>query len=272
VVLIVLIFKSSDALATAYGIAVTGVMVISTILVGMVAIYRWKWRRPVVYAVFGVLGLIDLTFLASNSLKIAQGGWLPLAVAALVFVLMDTWRVGRRVYLEKMRDNSLALDLFMDRADKYSQRVSGTAVFMSPRSDVAPNALLHSLKHYKVLHERVVLATVTVADTPFVPPARRVAVEKLGKGFYSLRFVYGFFEIPDIPEAFAAARAHGLVLDTDSVTFFLGRETLVPGEHPSLPRWRVALYMWLASNALSPARFYNLPPGRVVELGTQVTI
>ena len=128
-------------------------------------------------------------------------------------------------------------------------------MFLSPRSDVAPNALLHSLKHYKVLHERVVLATVTVADTPFVPPRAGCRVEKLGKGFFSLRFVYGFFEMPDIPEALAAARAHGLALDMDSVTFFLGRETLVPGDHPSLPRWRVALYMWLASNALSPARF-----------------
>jgi KUP system potassium uptake protein len=185
---------------------------------------------------------------------------------------MDTWRVGRRLHLEKMRDNSLALDLFLARAEKYSQRVAGTAVFMSPRSDIAPNAMLHSLKQYKVLHERMVLATVTVADTPVVPIGRRVAVEKLGKGFYSVRLVYGFFESPDIPEALALARPLGLSLDMDSSTFFLGRETLVPGEHPSLPRWRVALYMWLASNALSPARFYKLPPGRVVELGTQVTI
>ncbi|HWY60460.1 MAG TPA: potassium transporter Kup [Rhizomicrobium sp.] len=272
VVLIVLIFKSSAALGTAYGIAVTGVMVISTVLVGVVAIYRWKWRRSTVYAVFGLLGLIDLAFLASNSLKIVEGGWLPLAAAAGVFVVMDTWRVGRRLHLDKMRDNSLALDLFLARADKYSQRVAGTAVFMSPRSDIAPNAMLHSLKHYKVLHERNVLATVTVADTPFVPIGRRVAVEKLGKGFFSVRFVYGFFEIPDIAEAFSLARAHGLALEMDSATFFLGRETLVPGEHPSLPRWRVSLYMWLASNALSPARYYHLPPGRVVELGTQVTI
>jgi KUP system potassium uptake protein len=272
VVLIVLIFKSSAALGTAYGIAVTGVMVISTVLVGVVAIYRWKWKRPLVYLTFGILGLIDFAFLASNSLKIVEGGWLPLAAAAAVFVVMDTWRVGRRLHLEKMRDNSLALDLFLARADKYSQRVAGTAVFMSPRSDIAPNALLHSLKHYKVLHERMVLATVTVADTPFVPVGRRVAVEKLGKGFFSVRFVYGFFESPDIPQAFALARPLGLAVDIDSATFFLGRETLVPGEHPSLPRWRVALYMWLASNALSPARFYNLPPGRVVELGTQVTI
>jgi KUP system potassium uptake protein len=272
VVLIVLIFKSSAALGTAYGIAVTGVMVISTILVGVVAIYRWKWRPISVYAVFGLLGLIDFAFLASNSLKIVEGGWLPLAVAAAMFVVMDTWRVGRRLHLEKMRDNSLALDLFLARADKYSQRIPGTAIFLSPRSDIAPNALLHSLKHYKVLHERVVLATVTVADTPFVPLSRRVAVEKLGKGFFSVRFVYGFFETPDIEEGFALARAHGLALDMDNVTFFLGRETLVPGAQPSLPRWRVALYMWLASNALSPVRFYHLPPGRVVELGTQVTI
>ena len=272
VVLIVLIFKSSDALAAAYGIAVTGVMVISTVLVGLVAIHRWRWSKPAVFAVFGVLGLIDLTFMASNALKITQGGWLPLAVAAAVFVVMDTWRLGRRAHLEKMREGSLALDLFLARADKMTQRVAGTAVFMSVRSDVVPNAMLHSLKHYHVLHERVVLATVSAADTPFVQPSRRITIEKLGKGFFTVRFVYGFFESPDIPEALAAARAQGLAIEMDQSTFFLGRETLVPGEHPSLSRWRVALYMWLASNALSPARFYHLPPGRVVELGTQVTI
>jgi len=272
VVLIVLIFKSSVALGSAYGIAVTGVMVISTALVGVVAVYRWKWRRPVVYAVLGLLGFIDLAFLASNSLKIVEGGWLPLAAAAAVFVVMDTWRVGRRLHMEKIREGSLAIDLFLARADKMTQRVAGTAVFMSARSDVVPNAMLHSLKHYHVLHERVVLATVTVADTPFVQPSRRIAIEKLGKGFFSVRFVYGFFESPDIPEALAAARAQGLAIEMDQSTFFLGRETLVPGDHPSLSRWRVALYMWLASNALAPARFYHLPPGRVVELGTQVTI
>ena len=192
----------------------------------------------------------------------SQGGWLPLAVAAAVFVVMDTWRVGRRVHLEKMRDGSLALDLFLERADKMTQRVAGTAVFMSAAQRVVPGALLHSLKHYKVLHERVVLATVTVADTPFVPagaPHRRW--KSWARAFSPSRFIYGFFETPDIPEALAAARAHGLALEMDQSTFFLGRETLVPGEHPSLQRWRVALYMWLASNALAPARFYHLPPG-----------
>jgi len=271
-VLIVLVFKSSDALATAYGIAVTGVMVISTFLVGLVAVYRWHWRPWIVAAVFGSLGLIDVAFLGSNALKIAEGGWLPLAVAVGVFVVMDTWRIGRRVHLEKMRDNSLALDLFLERADKFSQRIAGTAVFLSPRLDVVPNALLHSLKHYHVLHERVVICTITVADTPHVAETRRVQVEKLGKGFFAVRLTFGFFETPDVPAALALARAQGLALEPDTTTFFLGRETLVAGHAPSLKGWRVGLYMWLASHALAPARFYRLLPGRVVELGTQLTI
>jgi KUP system potassium uptake protein len=272
VVLIVLIFKSSDALAAAYGIAVTGVMVISTALVAVVARYRWHWKRSNVIAVFGILGLIDIAFMSSNALKIVQGGWLPLAVAAVTFVVMDTWRVGRRVHQEAVRDGALGLDLFLERADKFSQRIAGTAVFLSPRLDAVPNAMLHSLKHYKVLHERVVICTVTVADTPNVARAKRVSVDKLGKGFFAVRISYGFFETPDIPAALALARSQGLALEPDATTYFLGRETLVPGEKPSMKRWRVALYMWLASNALSPARFYRLPPGRVVELGTQVSI
>jgi KUP system potassium uptake protein len=272
VVLIVLIFKSSDALAAAYGIAVTGVMVISTALVAVVARYHWNWSKPAVIAVFSALGLIDVAFMSSNALKIVQGGWLPLAVAGATFVIMDTWRIGRRVHLEAMRDGSLALDLFLDRADKLNQRIAGTAVFLSARADVVPNALLHSLKHYKVLHERVVICSVSVADTPYVPKAKRITVDKLGKGFFSARISYGFFETQNIPESLALGRAQGLALEPDSTTYFLGRETLVPGEKPSMKRWRVALYMWLASNALSPARFYHLPPGRVVELGTQVTI
>jgi len=272
VVLIVLIFKSSDALQTAYGIAVTGVMVISTLLVAVVARYRWKWKMPAVLAVFGLLGLVDIAFLVSNSLKIVEGGWLPLGVAAGVFMVMDTWRLGRRLHLEKQRDNALALDLFLARADKISQRIQGTAVFLSPRTDIVPNAMLHSLKHYHVLHERVVICAIAVADTPFVSEAKRVTVEKLGKGFFVVRITYGFFETPDIPQTLALARNQGLAMEPDATTFFLGRETLVPGDNPELPRWRVALYMWLASNALSPARFYLLPPGRVVELGTQVSI
>ncbi|HEU4549325.1 MAG TPA: potassium transporter Kup [Rhizomicrobium sp.] len=272
VVLIVLIFKRSDALAAAYGIAVTGVMVISTALAGIVAAWLWRWPRWAVIALCGGLGVIDLAFLSSNVLKVAEGGWLPLLVAAGVFVVMDTWRMGRRAHLEKLRRDSLALDLFLERAERFSQRIVGTAVFLSPRLDVVPGALLHSLKHYHVLHERIVVCQVAVSDTPYVPDAKRVTVEKLGKGFFSVRLVYGFFETPDIPAALELARAQGLALEPDATTYFLGRETLVAGHAPSLSRWRVGFYMWLASNALSPARFYGLPPGRVVELGTQVSI
>src|SRR5471032_2723656 len=218
VVLIVLIFKSSDAMANAYGIAVTGVMVISTLLVAVVARYRWKWKPAAVWAVFGLLGLVDIAFMVSNSLKIVEGGWLPLAVAAGVFVVMDTWRLGRRLHLDKQRDNSLALDLFLARADKISQRIQGTAVFLSPRTDIVPNAMLHSLKHYHVLHERVAICSVNVADTPIVPDARRVTVEKLGKGFFAVKITYGFFETPNIPEALSRARAQGFAIEEDSTT------------------------------------------------------
>jgi KUP system potassium uptake protein len=272
VVLIVLVFKSSDALGTAYGIAVTGVMIISTFLVSVVAIKQWHWRLPVVVAIFGGLALVDLAFLASNSLKIVEGGWLPLGAAVGVFIVMDTWRVGRRVHLEKVREGSLAVDLFLARADKTPQRVTGTALFMGPRVDVVPGALLHSLKHYKVLHERIVLATVIVEDQPYVSEARRVEVEKLGKGFYELKIHFGFFETPDVPKALVNARPLGLALDIDTTTFFVGRETLVASLNPHLKSWRVGLYTWLASNALAPARFFSLPPNRVVELGTQISI
>jgi KUP system potassium uptake protein len=272
VVLIVLIFKSSDALAAAYGIAVTGVMVISTLLVAMVAVRQWHWKLPAVIAVFGVFGVIDMAFLASNSLKIIEGGWLPLLVAAGVFVVMDTWRLGRRIHLDKVRDNALPLNLFLDRADKTAQRVAGTAIFLTPRLDIAPNALLHSMKHYKVLHERIVLVTVVVENVPFVSESKRVDVEKPGKGFYEVRIHFGFFEDLNVPKALEKARPFGLAIDVDTSTFFVGRETLVAGDHPGLKNWRIGIYTWLASNALAPARFYGLPPNRVVELGTQITI
>jgi len=272
VVLIVLIFKSSDALASAYGIAVTGVMAISTFLVAVVALRKWRWRLPVVIAVFGTLGLIDLTFLSANSLKIIEGGWLPLAVAAGVFVVMDTWRVGRRLHLDRLRDGAMPMSLFLERADKMAQRIAGTAVFLTPRTDLTPGPMLHSLKHYRLLHERVVLVSVLVEDVPVVELAKRVEVEKLGKGFFAVKLHYGFFEFPDVPKSLELARSYGLVIDADSTTYFVGREMLVPASRPVLSPWRIALYTWLASNAYSPARFFCLPANRVVELGTQISI
>jgi len=272
VVLIVLIFRSSNALAAAYGIAVTGVMVLSTILVATVAVRQWHWNIRLVLPVFGALALIDFAFLGANALKIIEGGWLPIGIAIAVFVIMDTWRLGRRAHLDKIREGALPIDLLLSRAEKMAHRVSGTAIFMSIRSDVAPGALLHSIKHYHVLHERMVLMTVLFEGKPFIRSADRIHVRKLGKGFYELRLRFGFFETPDVPAALEQARARGLALDVDTSTFFLGRETLVPSSKPTLARWRIALYMWLASTALSPARFFCLPPNRVVELGAQVAI
>ena len=272
VVLIVLIFRSSNALAAAYGIAVTGIMVFSTVLVGIVAVKQWRWPKHVVLPLFGFLALVDLAFLSSNALKIAEGGWLPLAIAGFVYVVMETWRLGRRAHLEQIRNDSMPMNLFLERAEKTPLRVAGTAVFLTARADAVPGALLHNLKHNKVLHERVIIAQVVTDDTPFVPPEKRLAVEKLGKGFYSVHIHHGFFEMPDVPRALTEARPFGLAVDPETTTFFIGRETLVPAEHPALGRWRTWLYMQLAANALSPARFYHLPPNRVVELGTQVTI
>ncbi len=272
VVLIVLIFKSSDALTAAYGIAVTGVMVIDTFNASWVAERQWRWATWLVVGLFGAMGASDLIFFVANSLKIPEGGWLPLLIAAGVFLVMDTWRRGRRVHLEKVRSESLPLELFLERADKSTQRVAGVSVFLSSRTDVVPNALLHNLKHNKVLHERVVLATVVVEDTPLVPPNKRLEVQKLGKGFYTVRVHHGFYETPDVPQAMEEARRFGLALDVPTITFFIGRETLVPAEHSELSMWRNWLYRNLAGNALSPARFYHLPPNRVVELGTQITI
>jgi KUP system potassium uptake protein len=272
VVLIVLVFRTSGALAAAYGIAVTGVMVIDTFHVSLVAARQWHWGVRYSLAAFGVLGLIDVTMLLANMLKIPQGGWLPLAIATGVFVLMETWRLGRRVHLERIRADSLPMNLFLERADKTPVRVAGTAVFLSARSDVVPQALLHNLKHNKVLHERVIVCNVVVEDRPLVPPKEQLEVQKLGKGFFGVRIHHGFFETPDVPASLADARPFGLAIDVDTATFFIGRETLVPAEHSELGRWRTWLYMQLASNALSPARFYHLPPNRVVELGTQVSI
>ena len=272
VVLIVLIFRSSDALAAAYGIAVSGVMVIDTFNASIVAAKQWHWGVKLAAAVFGALALIDLAFFSANTLKVVEGGWLPLAIAAGVFFVMETWRIGRRAHLDKVRSESMPLDLLLARADKMTTRVAGTAVFLSPRSDSVPGALLHNLKHNKVLHERVIICNVAVDDVPLVHAAKRIEVKKLGKGFFSVVIHQGFFETADVPRALEEARPFGLALDLDTATFFIGHETLVPAEKSIFSRWRTRLYILLVANALSPAKFFKLPPNRVVELGTQIAI
>jgi KUP system potassium uptake protein len=272
VVLIVLIFHTSTSLAAAYGIAVSGVMAIDTFNASIVATKQWHWSVRAALSIFGILFLIDISFLSANSLKVVQGGWLPLVIAGAVFLLMQVWRHGRRVHLEKIRSETMPMDLFLQRADRTPQRVAGTAVYLSPRGDSVPSALLHSLKHYKVLHERVIICHVVVEEIPIVPDSRRIKVHKLGKGFFNVTIHHGFFESPDVPHVLENARVFGLSIDIATTTFFIGRETLVAAEQPKLGRWTTWLYLKLAASALSPARFFQLPPNRVVELGSQIEI
>jgi KUP system potassium uptake protein len=247
-------------------------MVIDTFNASIVAAKQWRWGVKLALLVFGLLGCIDVIFFSANTLKIVEGGWLPLLIAAGVFFIMETWRIGRRAHLEKIRSESMPLDLLLARADKTPVRVAGTAVFLSPRGDSVPGALLHNLKHNKVLHERVIICHVAVRDTPFVAAAKRIEVKKHGKGFFTMTIHRGFFEAPDVPKSLEEARRFGLAVDVDTATFFIGHETLVPAERSIFSRWRTRIYILLVANALSPAKFFKLPPNRVVELGTQIAI
>ncbi|HYK78528.1 MAG TPA: potassium transporter Kup [Micropepsaceae bacterium] len=272
VIAIVLIYKNSDALAAAYGMAVTGMMAITTFL-GLIVVKRqWHWKPFWIAVAFGTFILTDLTFLGAVSLKLFEGAWLPLAIAAAVFVMMETWRGGKRVLLEKAYGSGISTDIFLERADKTPIRIAGTAVFTTPRLDEVPGSLLHNLKHNKVLHERVIFLRVDVQDVPFVPPEKRLTVNKLGKGFYTVEMHFGFFQTPDVPAALEGTRAHGLALDLDATTFFIRRETLVPARVSALAKWQTRLFIKLYASALEAAQFYRLPPGRVVELGSQTEI
>jgi KUP system potassium uptake protein len=267
---IVLIYKNSDALAAAYGMAVTGIMGITTFLAFIVATQQWHWKTHWLMLIFGIFLLVDLSFLSAASLKLFEGAWLPIAVAACVFLVMETWRVGRRALVEKAYGGGISTGRFLERADKTPIRVAGTAIFIT--LDEVPGSLLHNLKHNQVLHERVIFLRVDVQDVPFVPPEKQLTVNKLGKGFYTVEVHYGFFQAPDVPAALERGRAYGLAIDLDTATFFIRRETLVPARVSALPKWQTRLFIKLYASALEAAQFYRLPPGRVVELGSQTEI
>jgi KUP system potassium uptake protein len=269
---IVLIYKNSDALAAAYGMAVTGMMSITTALGLIVAIRQWHWKPVWIALAFSVFVLTDLTFLGAVSLKLFEGAWLPLAIAGGVYLIMETWRAGRRALLEKAYGGGMSTDLFLERADKTPIRVTGTAIFITPRLDEVPGSLLHNLKHNQVLHERVIFLRVNVQDIPFVPIEKRLTVKKLGKGFFAVEAHFGFFQTPDVPDALEGARAHGIAIDLDATTFFVRRETLVPARVSALPKWQTKLFIRLYASAQEAAQFYRLPAGRVVELGSQTEI
>ncbi|MBZ4416589.1 potassium transporter Kup [Myxococcus sp. RHSTA-1-4] len=273
VVAVVLGFRSSGALTAAYGIAVTATMAITTSLAYVVARERWGVRRSIAVPVLIVFLAIDLAFFGANFVKVAHGGWLPLTMGAILFTLMATWKRGRELLGEKLRAGSIPLkDLLESFGDNGPHRVPGAAIFMTGNPEVAPSALLHNLKHNKVLHEQTVLLTITTEDVPHVPPSERVTVETLPQGLRRITARYGFMEDPSIPDILKRCREAGLPFNVMSTSFFLGRETLIVSKHPGMARWREALFVWMSRNARSATAFFRIPPNRVVELGAQVEL
>jgi KUP system potassium uptake protein len=269
---LVLGFQESSKLTAAYGIAVTGAMAIDAVLAAIVARWLWGWSRWASLAVFGLFFLIDLALFSSNAMKIPQGGWFPLAVAVALVVLFMTWKRGREALVAKLYRDAMPMKEFLGVWNKTTERVTGTAVFMTSNPGVVPTAFLHNLKHNHVVHERVVLMKVNTEDIPRVLDAQRVEIEKLGKGFHSVVAHYGFMERPDVPALLEHCRSKGLAFDLMDTTFFLGRETLIPGSRSELSWWQAQIFIWMQGSALSATRFFRIPPNRVVEMGAQIEI
>ena len=268
---IVIGFESSSALAAAYGIAVSGTMVITALLLHVVATERWGWPRWATFSVTAIFLTVDLAFFGANLIKVMQGGWLPLVIGAVIFTMMTTWKTGRRLVAERLTARATPVDVFMSSLKALAPaRVRGTAVFMTAQPTGTPPALVHNLRYNKVLHDHVVILTVSTASRPYVPPKDQVAVEPLGQGIYNVRLQYGFMQDPDVPGALMGAIKLGLELDPGDVTFFLGRETIIVAKRQGMAVWRERLFVLMARNAVRATAFFRLPPERVVELGVQV--
>ena len=275
---LVLGFKSSSALAAAYGIAVTGTMIITTLLFHRVMRDLWNWRRWKAWPITVLLMAVDVAFFGANVVKIEEGGWVPLAMAVAVYTLLTTWKRGRDALGDALRGASLPLELFLpDLAKKKPVRVPGTAVFMTSNLGVVPAVLLHHLKHNKVLHERVVLVSILTEEVPAVPERERVVSDSLGEGFYKVVAHYGFMETPDVPKLLASLPGRpppnvAIPMSPMETTFYLGRETLLPTGPAKLWRWRKRLFIIMARNAATAGGFFGLPPNRVVEMGAQIQL
>ena len=273
VLLLVALFRSSSALASAYGIAVTGTMVV-TALMAIIVIWRvWRWPLAGAAALIVPFLFIDLTFLSANLLKVVEGGWMPLALGGVIMAVMYTWRRGSRLLFEKTRRQEMPLkSLVANLEKKPPARVPGTAVFLTSDPEFAPTALLHSLKHYKVLHEHNVILTIETADTPRVAATERVRIEPIGETFLRVVLRFGFMETPNVPKALAIARKLGWQFDIMSTSFFLSRRSLKPAAKSDMPRWQDRLFIALTRAANDATDYFQIPTGRVVEVGTQVAL
>jgi KUP system potassium uptake protein len=273
VLLLVTSFRSSSSLASAYGIAVTGTMVVTTAMAFVVISKVWRWSLFATAALITPFLLLDLTFLSANLLKVVQGGWMPLALGTLVLIIMYTWRRGTRLLGEKTRRQEMPLDQLVVMLERKPPiRVPGTAVFLTSDPRSAPTALMHSLKHYKVLHEKNVVLTIESAHTPRVAAEDRVRLEPVGSTFLRVYLRFGFTETPNVPRALGIARQLGWQFDIMSTSFFLSRRALKPAAQSGMPRWQDRLFITLARAADDASSYFHIPTGRVVEVGTQVTI
>jgi KUP system potassium uptake protein len=271
---LVLAFGSSQRLAGAYGVAVSFTMIVTTALLAFVARQRWRWSLVRVGLLLGTFLVIDAAFLGANLLKIDDGGWLPLVLAALLVTVMFTWHRGRQLAGRRLRSRLLPLDEFVDQIarSRTLRRVKGTAVFLTSNPDGTPIALVHNLKHNLIVHERVIVLWFGTSERPRVPETERVSIVPLPAGFWRVNARFGFLEDPEIGPVRDGCRAQGLDWSDMDTTYFLGRESIVRARHPVMPGWRRWLFAALSRNAQEPSAFYRLPPNRVVELGVQVEL
>ncbi|MDH4478156.1 MAG: potassium transporter Kup [Verrucomicrobiaceae bacterium] len=270
---LVLAFRSSSNLAAAYGVAVTMTMLITTVLFYFAARHLWKWSVLKTLPLCLVFGAIEVAFLSANLVKFFDGGWFPLAVGAVIFILMTTWATGRRLVRASMEKSALTQETLCESLKRRPPiSVPGTAIFMTSTSGRAPIALLHSLKHYQAIHKRVIFMTLITEDEPWVPPSRRVEVESLGEGFWRVTGHFGFMQKPNVPRLLRQCATQGLEVEAERATFFLGREIIIPSANPGMARWRESLFSFSSKIAQQPATYFQIPVGRVIELGQQVEI
>jgi KUP system potassium uptake protein len=274
ILMIVIGFKSSDNLAAAYGIAVTTTMVITTVLACVVMVKVWNWNKLLVALIIATFIVVDLAFFGANLLKVAEGGWLPLGIGALLFFLLMTWHKGRLLVKERTAADGIPLSPFLQGLLAHPpHRVSGTAIYLTGSDTLVPVSLLHNLKHNKVLHERTLFLTFVTRDIPYVKDDERVAIKEEGGGLFLVKAAYGFNETPDVKAVLSEiSRLYGMTFELMDTSFFLARETVVPTQLPGMSILRERVFAWMHQNAAKPTDFFSIPANRVVELGTKIEI
>ena len=272
VILLVLFFQNSSNLAAAYGVAVTGAMLIDTCLLTVLLFSLWKWRPWLSVPLLAVFFVVDFAYFSANLMKVPDGGWFPLLVGFVIFTLLTTWARGRKLMIRRMDEAAIPVPVFIKSAANSASRVPGTAVFMTTSAEGIPHSLLHNLKHNKELHERVILLTVKIKDVPYVDPTQASELKDMGSGFYRLIIRFGFMQETDVPAALRKVENCGPAFKMMDTSFFLARQTLITSPKPGMAVWREKLFAWMLRNAESAMEFFKLPPNRVVELGSQVEI